>query len=302
MKRLFLLGVLLVLTMSSWQATAANEQLSLDIQKQLELPENKIDIGLAALTFAKEFYPNLDVSAYSKKIDLLVEKVGWLSRVSQDPERRIRALNTVLFLHEKYSYDRSPTARNIQENYFLNGILDRKLGICYTMPLLYMAVAQRLGYPIYAVTAPDHMFLRYADPLFIEQNIETTNGGKFFPDAHYVKKYCVSNIGLRSGSYMRTMSYHEFVGQMFAANAFFHSRKGNPIKVILYLEKVIQCDPRFAAHYDNMARVYRTKSQTTSGDLSRNYAKKAQQYAAKSKALGFVNPEEITIGRRTRGK
>jgi hypothetical protein len=44
-------------------ATAADPQaFPSAIQQQLNLPEHQIDIGLAALTFAKEFYPDLDVA------------------------------------------------------------------------------------------------------------------------------------------------------------------------------------------------------------------------------------------------
>lgn len=152
-----------------------------EIDKLLALPEDKIDIGIAALTLAKKFYPNLDVAAYSGKINDLAEKARWLARGTQDPELRIRVLNTVLFRQEGFHYDQNPNSRSKQDYYFLNGILDTKRGICYTMPLLYIAVAQRLGYPIYPVAAPDHLFVRYVEPGFPLQNIEVTSGGKYFP-------------------------------------------------------------------------------------------------------------------------
>ena len=112
-----------------------------EIDKLLALPEDKIDIGIVALTLAKEFYPNLDVAAYSSKIDILAEKVRWLARGTQDPEQRVRVLNTVLFRQEGFRYDRRPFSRSKQDYYFLNGILDTKQGLCYTMPLLCIAVA-----------------------------------------------------------------------------------------------------------------------------------------------------------------
>lgn len=179
LKRMRLLFVLAFLAIS--QSAVAGE-----IEEVLALPEEKIDIGIAALVLAKEIYSNLDVAAYSRKIDVLAGKVRWLAKDAQDPEQRIRALNTVLFLHEGFRYDRDPLSRNRQEYYFLNGILDSKQGICYTLPLLYLAVAQRVGYPIFPVAAPDHLFVRYAVPGFKEQNIEVTSGGKYFPDETYI--------------------------------------------------------------------------------------------------------------------
>jgi len=39
------------------------------IQRLLALPDDDIDLGIAALTFAKKVYPDIDVSAYSQKVD-----------------------------------------------------------------------------------------------------------------------------------------------------------------------------------------------------------------------------------------
>ena len=68
----------LFMTLSAHRTATASE-----IEKLLALPENKVDVGIVALTLAKEFYPNLDVAAYSSRIDLLAEKVSWLARGTQ---------------------------------------------------------------------------------------------------------------------------------------------------------------------------------------------------------------------------
>src|SRR6202008_2798025 len=109
----------------------------------------------AALIIAKEAYPELDVKAYSAKLDDLADKTRWLLQGKSDPETRIRALNTVLFRHEGFRYDHEGFAKGgRKEHHYLNGILDTRRGICFTMPLLYIAVAQRLGLPVYPVTRP----------------------------------------------------------------------------------------------------------------------------------------------------
>ena len=283
-------------------ATAADPQaFPSAIQKQLKLPEDKIDIGLAALTFAKEFYPNLDIAAYSQRIDLIADKARQLAQGTEDPETRIRILNTVIHQMEGYHYDHSPFARSRQDYYFLNGILDTKQGTCYTIPLLYIAVAQRLGYPLYPVVAPDHMFVRYVDPSFTEQNIETTSGGKYFPDQYYVEAFAVSNRGLKSGSYLRTLTYRQFLGHMLAANAVFHGRNGKSLKAIVYLEKAAQLNPQFADHYDNLRIVYTAMSEVNP-HLAITYREKAERYARKAQELGFVDPDNVNRAQKIRGK
>lgn len=257
---------------------------------------------MPALTLAQEFYPGLDVEAYSRQIDQLASKVWWLAKNTTDPEQRIRALNSVLFRNEGFHYDRRPDARSRQDYYFLNGILDTKQGICYTLPLLYVAIAQRLGYPIYPVAAPDHMFVRYADPAFKEQNIETTSGGKYIPDATYIKDFFVSEAGIRSGSYLKTLSYREFAGHILASNAVFHGKNGNIQATIAYLEKAVQLAPTFADNYDNLARSYLAYSQIVGAEQAALYREKARQYAEKAKELGLVGAEDVALGRKIRGQ
>ena len=265
------------------------------------LPEDKIDIGSVALTLAKEFYPNLDIAAYSHKIDILVEEAKWLAQGTQDPEQRIRVLNTMLFRQEGFHYDHSPDSRSKQEYYFLNGILDTKQGICYSMPLLYLVVAQRLSYPIYPVDAPDHLFVRYVQTGFSFQNIEVTSGGKYFPDEKYIRDFAISTLGLKSGSYLRTLSYREFLGDLVAANAFIYTWHGNPTKAIEYFELAVRFNPRSADHYNNLASSYQMISKSLTGEAAARSRAKAAQYAEKAKTLGFVSDEDIAKRRKIKG-
>jgi regulator of sirC expression with transglutaminase-like and TPR domain len=271
------------------------------IQKQLQLSEDKIDIAVAAFTFAKEFYPNLDIASYSKRIDQIADKARQLAQGTTDPETRIRILNTVIHQREGFRYDRSPFARSRQDYYFLNGILDTKQGICYTIPLLYTAVAQRLGYPLYPVMAPDHIFVRYVDPNFTEQNIETTSGGKYFPDEYYIRSFAVSKRGIKSGSYLRTLTYRQFLGYMLAGSAVIHGRNAATSKVIAYTKKAIELDPRIAEHYDNLRIVY-TELSEANPRMAGVFLEKAETYARKARELGFVDPDKVKQAQQIRGQ
>ena len=191
-----------------------------EVDKLLEMSEKKIDIGIVALTLAKEVYPDLDVKAYSAKIDKLVKKIKDFTEGKTDPTYRIGALNTYLYKYEKFRYDFSEIDNSKLENRYLNGILDTKRGTCVTMPLLYLAVAQRLGYPVYPVAAPDHLFLRYVDPKLKKQNIEATGGGGYSPDEIYKKDLGITEKGIKSGSYLRTLTYRELFSRLAGAERY----------------------------------------------------------------------------------
>ena len=48
---------------------------------------------------------------------------------------------------------------------FIHGIIDGPGGTCASMPVLYVAVGRRLGYPLKLVEARGHLLLRWDDPL-----------------------------------------------------------------------------------------------------------------------------------------
>jgi hypothetical protein len=71
---------------------------------------------------------------------------------------------------------------------FLHGILgERRMGTCVSMPVLYVAVGRRLGYPMKLVQTKGHVFARWESADGKERfNIEGTNQGlNCFPDEHY---------------------------------------------------------------------------------------------------------------------
>lgn len=71
---------------------------------------------------------------------------------------------------------------------FLNGLLaPPHTGTCASLPVLVVAVGQRLGYPVYLVETRGHLFARWESAGGKERfNIESTNGGMTSkPDEHY---------------------------------------------------------------------------------------------------------------------
>lgn len=261
----------------------------------------KIDIANAALTLAQEFYPALDVQAYSQRIDAFAAATTRLCRGSIDPLERIFALNTVLFKDGGIQYDHDPAARNTQTNYFLNGILDTRKGICVTMPLLYVAVAQRLGYPIFPVQVPDHEFVRYIDPRLAPRgNIETTSGGKYITDAEYIEDFGVSETGRRVGSYMRTLTYREYLGKLFTTNGFIYGRQQNGPKIAEYFEAGARLNPLCADIYEGLGSIYKTMSLLTKGKESERFAEKSMANMKKATELGFVAIENVQSAKQQR--
>jgi regulator of sirC expression with transglutaminase-like and TPR domain len=129
--------------------TVLSKDSTIDLVDQLSaLEENQIDIGRVCFLFAKEAYPDLDVDEYSKKLDQMVYEIRRYTRDTgdpNDPDHRIRCLNSYLYRYKKFHFDNDDPYASKLKNRYINGLIDTKSGSCFTMPLLYLALAQRLG-------------------------------------------------------------------------------------------------------------------------------------------------------------
>lgn len=102
---------------------------------------------------------------------------------------------------------------------FLHGLVTgRRMGTCSSMPVLYVAVARRLGYPVHLAMANGHVFARWQseDERF---NIEGTNRGMevISDDEYKVWPRPLTPDQLRTGQYLRPLSAAEEVA-LFLGN------------------------------------------------------------------------------------
>jgi hypothetical protein len=93
---------------------------------------------------------------------------------------------------------------------FLHGLLgDRRMGTCASLPVLYVAVGRRLGYPLKLVCAKAHVFVRWesADGK-IRFNIEGVNHGmNSHPDEYYrTWPGPITEAEMKEGYYLKSLS------------------------------------------------------------------------------------------------
>ena len=109
---------------------------------------------------------------------------------------------------------------------FLNGIMDTRQGTCANMALLWVVLAQRLGWPVSLATVRAHFIARFDDGKKII-NIEAASdygAGTWSspPDRYYLKEWGESSIPQRAvdcGSDLRALTPREMLGVFFGARA-----------------------------------------------------------------------------------
>ncbi len=93
---------------------------------------------------------------------------------------------------------------------FLHGLVgSRAMGTCISMPVFYVAIGQRLGYPMKLVTAKDHVFARWESADGKERfNIEATGQGLSTPDDDFYKKwpFPISDEDIKLNSYLKAQT------------------------------------------------------------------------------------------------
>lgn len=117
--------------------------------------DEDIPLVWAALTIARDEYPDLDIAAYERRIAEWGERLRGAG--DGDPMQGLRALNALLF-------DELGMSGNQQDYYdprnsYLNEVLDRRLGIPISLGVVQMDVAQRAGLPLQGVSFPGHFLV-----------------------------------------------------------------------------------------------------------------------------------------------
>ncbi len=225
------------------------------IERILQVPEDSIDIGMACLSLAGEFYPDLNASVVLSAFSTLAQRFEHYFGYAVMPEERIRALNTYLYRKGPwndslvFAYDRSDPGARKRSNRFINGYLSRRRGSCVTMPMLYVILGQRLGMSIAAVRAPNHFFVRYLPkdaPRGWQANIEATSGGGYSSDREYTIDMKIPKTGITRGMYLRTLTKKEYLASLLLINVAEYIARKDFDRAERYADLALRCDSTLA--------------------------------------------------------
>ncbi|MSO76970.1 MAG: tetratricopeptide repeat protein [Alphaproteobacteria bacterium] len=122
-----------------------------------DLADPAIDVGEAALAFAAFERPRVGLARYRDHLETLAAEVRAVAG-DDTLDGRVRALNAVLVDQNGYRGD-TLTYDDLQ-NANLMRVIDRRKGLPVALGILYIATAQRLGWPLAGVNFPGHFLVR----------------------------------------------------------------------------------------------------------------------------------------------
>jgi len=273
------------------------------VEELFELPEEEINIGVASLVLAKEFYTDMNVDFFLYSFDYMAQRFSEVFGQYENPDERVRALNTYFYKSGfwndgiTFSYDDADLHVTKLSNRFINGYIATKKGSCITMPLLYVIIGERLGWPIYPVRSAKHFFVRYIPKELsfnFQQNIETTNGGSFISDEQYKLDVQIPDKSINNGVYLRTLSKKEYLASLLLINANQHLEKNNIETAKKYLRIAIQYDSTFSSAYWNYALIHFAEARKLEEELYYEQQTEISYYEiqAMNKKNQEINPNQ----------
>lgn len=265
----------------------------MNIFEYLENCKDNESILISSLILSKVVYPDIKFQHYIDVIDSITRDVKSQVGISESPYIRIAYLNKAIYQNYGLEYDKTDFMGRNFENQILTSVLDRHRGVCTTMPLVYMLVAERLDYPVKAVRAPNHFFCRYItnkQPFKI--NIEATSGVQV-SDICYIEDMQIPRDAYQNKVYLSNMSKREYIGSLLCIIAGYYLSKHDENNAVLYFEKGVELDPKNTEAMQVMVAIYMhdyTVYSTIDSYTADRYAEKIRYYGNSVRLHGIAPP------------
>jgi regulator of sirC expression with transglutaminase-like and TPR domain len=219
------------------------------------LDEETFPLDRAALIMALEEYPNLDMLAYLRRLDLFAARAEALRGEDRSPVNIIKCINEVLFVQEGLRgndddyYD--------PRNSYLNEVLDRKLGIPISLSVIYMEVAKRIGFFVQGVGFPGHFLIKHAanDREII---IDTFNLGRILTrnDCQELLDKIYNGTVSMNASLLQPMEKRSILTRMLYNLKGVYTQKEQYSKALSVIEKILMINPWTPSEVRDRGLVY----------------------------------------------
>ncbi len=162
---------------------------------------------------------------------------------------------------------------------FIHGLVgDANGGTCVSMPVLYTAVARRLGYPVYLVHAKEHLFCRW-DRENERLNIEgSSRGMNTYDDQHYMSwPHPISKAEVDRGNYLKSLTVAESFSAFLAARGHCLEDTHNRAEASVSYSLAVKHDPSQPMYRSFLSRLVRPKTIEDYPDLLAQQERLRQQ-------------------------
>ncbi len=225
------------------------------IEAVLRLPPEQIDLGTAALIVSESWSDMVAGTKYQQQLDDIAVEIRSRLKAKNTPmgAAAIPIINDYLFNELKFKAINKATD---PYDLFLHSVMDRRQGYCLSLSVLYLAIGERLGLPLYGVVVPGHFFIRYDDGR-VRFNIETTARGNSAVDDYYIREF---NVPKNSTLYMTNLNKRQTLGCFFNNLGNVYGGINNVDQAIASLQWAVYINQSLAESRINLGNNYLLKN------------------------------------------
>lgn len=267
-------AILMLCSLLSTTFAQSAEDQPIPLQEQIEFlfepGRNLLDVKLAVDAMVD---PSVNTAAMKAMIERMVADISAMAGENATNASKLDALKLYLYEsgpwndHRPFQYDLDDPLGEKPANRLLQRYLTTRRGNCITMPILFLAIGQRLGLTMTLAEAPLHVLVKYTDDDGKIWNLETTSGGGFTRDAWYRQKLPMSDKAVASGVYLRPLTHEEATALIAVFLVEHHLGRSE-------FEDAIDVSDALLRHYPTFAYGLVKKGSAYSGLLRRELAGK----------------------------
>ena len=213
--------------------------------REIQQPDEYIDLAKAALYIAQEEYSELDIDEYLNALDTMAVELEERLPSENYPLKIIQCIN-------KYLYDDLKFTGNNQnyydpQNSFLNDVIDRRVGIPITLALIYIEIARRIDFPMIGIGMPGHFLIR-PDISEVEIFVDAFNNGEIlFPQdcQERLSQIYQQNVTLQP-EFLAPVTKKQYLGRMLTNLKYIYLKQQELEKALSYVERILLLFPSAA--------------------------------------------------------
>lgn len=224
--------------------------------QEVRQDDEKINLEKAALYIAQEEYPNLEIEKYLTEIDRMAAEVH--ARLPEEPYP-LKIIQTI----NRYLYEDLGFSGNSEDYYdpcnsFLNDVIDRRTGIPISLALLYLAIAERIEFPMVGIGMPGHFLIRPAVNEEMEIFVDAFHNGEIlFPQD------CQERLNQLAGQpvemrpqFLEAVSPRQFLARMLTNLKGIYLNQGKIEKCLAMIERILILFPDAAYELRDRGIIY----------------------------------------------
>ncbi|MGA7936493.1 MAG: transglutaminase-like domain-containing protein [Kovacikia sp.] len=205
-------------------------------------PDEQINLEKAALYLAMEEYPDLEVDAYLNALDTMAAEVEDRLPAEFYPLKILQTIND--YLYNDLGFTGNTNAYYDPRNSFLNEVIDRRTGIPITLALVYLAIAQRLDFPMVGVGMPGHFLIR-PDVEEMEIFVDAFHQGEilFAQDCQGLLSRAYGQPVKLHAAFLQSVTSRQILGRMLTNLKMIYLNQGNLKKTVAAVERILLLYP-----------------------------------------------------------